>query len=73
MTRTAEASIKGYVYQFILCLKELLNAQDGASVTMEGPIEDVDISSTNGYKAIQCKYHEASTSFTTSKIYKPIL
>ena len=73
MTRTAEHSIRGYVYQFVQYLRELLNADDDSTVTIEGVVEDIDLKTASGYKAIQCKYHESADKFTLGKIYKPIL
>lgn len=73
MSRTAESSIKGYVYQFNKSLAEILSARDDSVVTIEGVVEDIDVCSTTGLKAIQCKYHEEQKKFTLSLVYKPIL
>lgn len=73
MGRTAEYSIKGYLYQFLRYLSELLAATDGQTVTIEGAIEDIDISSASRVRAVQCKYHEQADTFSLSRIYKPIL
>lgn len=73
MNRTAEYSIKGYLYQFLRYLAEILAANDGTKITIEGAIEDVDIAAAGLTTAIQCKYHEQSDIFTLGKIYKPIL
>lgn len=73
MARTAEYSIKGYLYQFLQYLREILAADAGATVTIEGAIEDIDVVGPNFTTAVQCKYHEQAESFTLGKIYKPIL
>ncbi len=73
VARTAEYSIKGYAYQFLQYLDELLSAGDDGLVTIEGAIEDVDVLTPIFQKAVQCKYHETVEKFTLGKIYKPIL
>lgn len=73
MARTAEYSIKGYLYQFLRYLSEILAAGDGTAITIEGAIEDIDVVSPGLTTAVQCKYHEQADKFTLSKIYKPIL
>lgn len=73
MARTAEYSIKGYLYQFLRYLSEILAACDGTMVTIEGAIEDIDVTAPDQTTAVQCKYHEQAEKFTLGKIYKPIL
>jgi len=73
MKRTADYTIEGFLYQFNKTLLEILTATDDASVTVEGIIEDIDVSSSDGLCAIQCKYHESQNEFSLSVIYKPIL
>lgn len=73
MARTAEYSIKGYLYQFLRYLSEILAAADSTKVTIEGAIEDIDVAAPGLTTAIQCKYHEQADKFTLGKIYKPIL
>lgn len=73
MGRTAEYSIKGYVYQFLRYLSEIIAAGDGTTITIEGAIEDIDVHASGLTTAVQCKYHEQSEKFTLGKIYKPIL
>ncbi|AHK04653.1 MULTISPECIES: hypothetical protein [Rhizobium/Agrobacterium group] len=73
MARTAEYSIKGYLYQFLKYLSEILAAGDGARITIEGAIEDVDVIAAGLTTAVQCKYHEQAEKYTLGKIYKPIL
>lgn len=73
MSRSADYTIKGFLYQFNKTLLEIFKSTDDGIVTAEGIIEDVDIATPAGITAIQCKYHEASESFTPSTIYKPLL
>jgi len=73
VARTAEYSIKGYVYQFLRYLSDILAADSGTSITIEGAIEDIDIHATDATTAVQCKYHEQADKFTLGRIYKPIL
>ncbi len=61
------------MYQFLRYLHAVIDSQEGDLITIEGAIEDIDISSTNATSAIQCKYHETVETFTLGKIYKPIL
>ncbi len=51
---------------------EILSADDEASITLEGIIEDIDIQLPNSTATIQCKYHE-DTKFTMSSVAAPIL
>ncbi|MDX0018394.1 hypothetical protein GOC03_03255 [Sinorhizobium meliloti] len=71
--RTAEYSIKGYLYQFLRYFSEIIDAEDGTTITIEGAIEDIDVQASGVTTAVQCKYHEQSEKFTLGKIYKPIL
>jgi hypothetical protein len=73
MARTAEYSIKGYLYQFLRYLAEILAAEEGSKITIEGAIEDIDVVTPTLTTAVQCKYHEQADKFTLGKIYKPIL
>jgi hypothetical protein len=73
MSRSADYTIKGFLYQFNKTLLEILTSQDGDIVTAEGIIEDVEIMTSAGMTAIQCKYHEANKKFTQSDIFEPIL
>lgn len=73
MSRTADYTIQGFLYQFNKTLLEVLKSADDAEITVEGIIEDIEISVPAGLTAIQCKYHEAQEAFTTSTIYKPLL
>lgn len=59
-SRSAEATIKGYFYQFDSSIIELLQLKNNSdSVTIEG-IEDVDITTATEKTAIQCKYYEGT-------------
>ncbi len=73
MKRTADYTIEGFLYQFNKTLLEILVATDETRITVEGIIEDIDVSSPDGLCAIQCKYHESQQEFSLSAIYKPIL
>lgn len=73
MTRTADYTIKGFLYQFNKTILEILRADDSATVNIEGVIEDVEIVTSTTTIGIQCKYHEASSGFTASAIFKPLL
>jgi len=73
ISRIADSTIKGFLYQFNLTLNELLVANDEAIIQVEGIIEDIDIIHDEGIVAVQCKYHEEQERYSLSKIYKPIL
>ncbi len=74
MSRTADYSIQGFIYQFVVTFHKLLQITDSSSeITIEGPVEDIDIVTPIGIEAIQCKYHETKEKFTLSSIYKPVL
>ncbi|MBQ8790874.1 MAG: hypothetical protein IJZ51_06155 [Ruminiclostridium sp.] len=70
--RQANSTIKGYLYQFNKSILEILSADDEASITLEGVIEDIDIQLPNATSTIQCKYHE-DAKFTMSSVAAPIL
>ncbi len=73
MPRAADYTIQGFLYQFNKTALEILKAQDDDAITVEGVVEDIEVTSSASLTAIQCKYHEASTSFAPSAIYKPLL
>jgi hypothetical protein len=74
MSRTAESTIKGFLYQFQKTIKSILESSYDDKITVEGIVEDVDVSHIDGSTtAIQCKYHESVEVFSTSLIYKPLL
>ena len=73
MLRTADYTIQGFLYQFNKTLLETLKAPEDTRVTVEGIVEDIDVLSPAGTRAIQCKYHEGQQTFTLSSLYKPLL
>jgi len=66
-SRSAHHAIAGYHYQFDKSLIEILNASDGAQVTLEG-IEDIDLAA----QLIQCKYHSGQK-YTPSRVKSPLV
>lgn len=59
-TRSADATLLGFHYQLDKTLQEILTQEsDTSRITIEG-IEDIDVESSDEYRAIQCKYLEAS-------------
>jgi hypothetical protein len=73
MPRSADYTIQGFLYQFNKTLLTILTSQDDAVITVEGIVEDVEIVTTTGMTAIQCKYHETRESFSASGVFKPLL
>ncbi len=73
MGRSADYTIQGFLYQFNQTLSELLKAADDDVVTIEGIVEDIEVVSFAGTKAIQCKYHETQDKYTPSVLYHPVL
>ncbi|WP_299255897.1 hypothetical protein [uncultured Aquimarina sp.] len=73
MTREADYTIKGFIYQFNKTLEQVLSEPNGTEITVEGIIEDIDVVSASLTKAIQCKYHETKGKYKLSDISKPIL
>lgn len=70
-SRSAEATIKGYYYQFDTTILKLIQLSSNAdAVTVEG-IEDIDINTLNEAETIQCKYLSKSH-FTNSAVREPI-
>jgi hypothetical protein len=72
MSRTADYTIQGFLYQFNKTLLEILSSPDDAVITIEGIVEDIDIENCSMLTAIQCKYHETQK-YTPGKIYKPLI
>lgn len=72
MSRSADYTIQGFLYQFNKTLLEILRAQNDDTITLEGIVEDVEVTSSDSLTAIQCKYHEAKT-YSPSKVYEPLL
>jgi hypothetical protein len=73
MGRSADYTIQGFLYQFNQTLSELLQADDAAVITIEGIVEDIEVATFSGTKAIQCKYHETQEKYTLSVLYNPLL
>jgi hypothetical protein len=74
MSRTADSTIKGFLYQFNKTIYEILVSDDDEIITVEGLVEDVDIiNGVGNINAIQCKYHEDVQKYTDSLIFKPLL
>ncbi|MFN8239004.1 MAG: hypothetical protein U0T77_12620 [Chitinophagales bacterium] len=74
MSRTADYTIQGFIYQFIITLQTILESSDPREeIVVEGVVEDIDVLTPAGVEAIQCKYHEGKDKFTLSAIYKPVL
>lgn len=73
MGRSADYTIQGFLYQFNQTLSELLKAADDAVITIEGIVEDIEVATFSGTKAIQCKYHETKDKYTPSVLYHPLL
>jgi hypothetical protein len=73
MSRAADYTIKGFLYQFNKSALEILKADSSATVNIEGVIEDVEVVTPAMTTGIQCKYHETSTGLTPSTIIKPLL
>ncbi|MDA2342606.1 hypothetical protein PDN15_26885 [Bacillus cereus] len=70
-SRSAEAGILGFTYQFIQSTIKILSLEDSQTTfTIEG-IEDLDVASAEENLLIQYKYHDAKK-FTLSTIDKPI-
>ncbi len=70
-TRSAEATIKGYYYQFdTTILKLLMLAGDTDSIVVEG-VEDIDIITATESTAVQCKYL-SKPKFINSAVREPI-
>jgi hypothetical protein len=71
-TRAANATIKGYYYQFdTSILKALELIADGDSITVEG-IEDIDINTATENSFVQCKYL-SKPKFINSAVREPIM
>lgn len=70
-TRAADATIKGYYYQFDTSILKILElTSDTESITIEG-VEDIDINTASETTAVQCKYL-SKPNFINSAVRKPI-
>ena len=47
MSRVADSTIQGFLYQFNITLQEILKASEDDEITVEGIIEDIDIRREN--------------------------
>lgn len=71
-TRAADATIKGYYYQFATSILKLLDLSSNShTITVEG-IEDIDINTATETTAIQCKYL-SKPKFINSAVREPII
>lgn len=70
LSRDAVDTIRGYYYQFDYSILQILRANEGTTITLEG-IEDVDVSDIDEQTLVQCKYY-AGTDYNHSVIGKPI-
>lgn len=73
MSRAADYTIQGFVYQFIKSLEVILNSKLSDVIRLEGLIEDIDIARGTSIEGIQCKYHESISNYKLSDIYDPLL
>lgn len=73
-TRSAEATIKGFNYQFDASIRVILEAGDDEAITLEG-LEDIDVTKGQSVKSIQCKYYEGTklTNSILREIVEPML
>lgn len=70
-TRAADATIKGYYYQFDTSILKLLElSADSDSIVIEG-IEDIDINTATDTTTVQCKYL-SKPRFINSAVREPI-
>ena len=70
--RSANATIKGYFYQFDHTIVQILGAPaPDATITVEG-VEDVDVATAGENSLIQCKYYE-STEYNHSVIKDAVI
>ena len=70
--RQADSTIRGYLYQFMKSIIEILQMPDSNSLILEGIIEDIDIISPTSTITIQCKYHE-DKKYSISSVAVPII
>ncbi|MDE2950515.1 MAG: hypothetical protein OXT68_07085 [Chloroflexota bacterium] len=74
MPSGAKFAIQGFLYQFNKTLLEILTKDNATAVTIEGIVEDIDLTFEDGsVEAIQCKYHESREAYSPSLIHKPLL
>ena len=71
MTRSASPSIRGYKYQFLKAIHEVLSLKNDTDILAVEGIEDVEKLLEGGHEAIQVKYLE-SAKLVPSSIKKPV-
>jgi len=73
-SRSAEATIRGFIYQFDATILKILEATASYRIVIEG-IEDVDVLGDYDVQAVQCKYYEGTplTNSVLREIVKPML
>jgi len=52
MSRTADYTIQGFIYQFIITFHKLLMSANDAEITVEGIVEDIEIVTPTGQEAV---------------------
>jgi hypothetical protein len=70
--RSANATIKGYFYQFDHTILQILQAASGNSTVVIEGIEDVDIEDGDDSVLVQCKYYEG-TEYNHPQIKKAVV
>ncbi len=74
VSRIANYTILGFLYQFEKTLLDILTAEENATIVVEGTIEDIDKWDAQGnVSATQCKYHPSVDRFSPSAIFGPLL
>jgi hypothetical protein len=73
LSRAADYTIEGFLYQFNKTLLEILKSLNDSVINVEGIVEDVEVVTPDTTTMIQCKYHETCEVFTPSAIFKPLL
>jgi len=73
-SRSAEATIRGFNFQFAATILLILKSENDTKIVVEG-VEDVDLDSANEMEAVQCKYFEGTklTNSVLRDIVKPML
>ncbi|WP_216680473.1 hypothetical protein [Hymenobacter siberiensis] len=70
-SRVADATIKGYYYQFDTSILKLLKLKDDTDTIVVEGIEDIDIKTATDTTTVQCKYL-SKTHYTPSTVREPI-
>lgn len=69
--RSADATIRGYLYQFERTIAQALGQGSDAVFRLEG-IEDLDVLDDGCINAVQVKYHESLKTVTPKALAKPL-